>query len=76
MKELLDQRMQEFVNMPDPELPSTLFVLRRWHRELEHKAEVREQDVGASIIDLEVRHHLKSPSDQSNASTQLGFCLQ
>ena len=56
MKELLDERLKEFAKMPDAEQPSTLFLLRRWHRELEQKAEVREQDVGASVIDLEVSH--------------------
>ena len=57
MKELLDQRLQEYAGVAESEQPSTLFILRRWHRELEQKAEVREQDVGASVIDLEVSCH-------------------
>ncbi len=54
LKELLDQRLQEFAGLPEPEQPSTLFMLKRWHTELEHKTEAREQDVGSSVIDLEV----------------------
>lgn len=72
MKELLDQRLQEFATLPESEQPSTLFLLRRWHRELEQKAEAREQDVGASVIDLEVSC-LTKPSALQN-SFELHAC--
>ena len=54
MADQIAERQQQFANVPEDQQPDFQFVLHRWHRELENRAQAREQDVGATATDLEV----------------------